>query len=215
MEQKLIFRGRPVTSQDLNLIRSLVDQYQQQGQTFISKELCRIWNWHQPNGALKDMACRELLRRLEQKGLLRLPPKKIDIDRRQKKRSLNVLPHETHSVTGRLKEFLPIELKMVRGSPDEALSNSLIHQYHYLGYRQTVGPCLKYMALCQRTSHRLPFLGSSRLEGRLPGSVHRMVPFHSKQQSFLHREQHPFLNLTEDCFMILHLTTVLILLEKC
>ena len=146
MEQKLILRGRPVTSQDLNLIRSLVDQYQQQGRTFISKELCRIWNWHQPNGALKDMACRELLRRLEQKGLLSLPPKKIDIDRRQKKRSLNVLPHETHSVTGRLKEFLPIELKMVRGSPDEALSNSLIHQYHYLGYRQTVGPCLKYMA---------------------------------------------------------------------
>ena len=146
MEQKLILRGRPVTPQDLDLIRSVVDQHQEGGRTFISKQLCRIWNWHQPNGALKDMACRELLRRLEQKGLLSLPPKKIDIDRRQKKRSLNVLPHETHSVTGRLKEFLPIELKMVRGSPDEALSNSLIHQYHYLGYRQTVGPCLKYMA---------------------------------------------------------------------
>ena len=58
MGQDLVLRGRPVTSQDLNLIRSLVDQYQQQGRTFISKELCRIWNWHQPNGALKDMACR-------------------------------------------------------------------------------------------------------------------------------------------------------------
>jgi hypothetical protein len=146
MEQRLILRGRPVTPQDLDLIRSLVYQYREQGRTFISKELCRIWNWHQPNGALKDMACRELLRRLEQRDLVSLPPKKIDIDRRQKKRSLNVLPHETHSVTGRLKEFLPIELKMVRGSPDEVLSNSLIHQYHYLGYRQTVGPCLKYMA---------------------------------------------------------------------
>jgi len=92
------------------------------------------------------MACRELLRRLEQKGLIPLPPKKIDIDRRQKKPSLQGLPHETDLLTGRLKEFLPIDLRMVRGSPQETLHNSLIHQYHYLGYRQTVGPCLKYMA---------------------------------------------------------------------
>jgi len=149
MEQRLILRGRPVTPQDLDLIRSLVYQYREQGRTFISKELCRIWNWHQPNGALKDMACRELLRRLEQKGLLRLPPPKIDIDRKQKKPFPKALPHETDPLTGRLKEFLPIDFKMIRGSPQEALSNSLIHQYHYLGYRQTVGPCLKYMAYIQ------------------------------------------------------------------
>jgi hypothetical protein len=146
MEQELIIRGRPVTSQDIDFIRSLVDQHQEQGRTFISRELCRIWNWHQPNGALKDMACRELLRRLEQKGLITLPPKKIDIDRRQKKPLLQGLPLETDLLTGRLKEFLPIDLRMVRGPPQEALHNSLIHQYHYLGYRQIVGPSLKYIA---------------------------------------------------------------------
>jgi len=149
MEQSLILRGRPVHSQDLDLIRFVVDQYQQQGRTFISKELCRIWNWQQPNGALKDMACRDLLRRLEQKGLITLPLKKIDIDRRYKKRSLQEFPHETDLLTGRLKEFLPIDLRMVRGTPQEALHNSLIHQYHYLGYRQIVGPCLKYTAYIQ------------------------------------------------------------------
>jgi len=149
MEQKLILRGRPVNPKDLDLIRSLILQYCERGRTFISKKLCRIWDWHQPNGALKDMACRELLRRLEQKGLITLPPKKIDIDRRQKKRSLQVRPHETNPLMGRLKEFLPIDLRMVRGSPQEALHNSLIHQYHYLGYRQIVGPCLKYMAYIQ------------------------------------------------------------------
>ena len=149
MEQTLILRGRPVTLQDLDLIRSVVYQHQEKGRTFISKELCRAWNWHQPNGALKDMACRELLRRLEQKGLISLPVKKIHINQRQKKLPLHVLPHETHPLTGKLKEFLPIELKMVRGSPQEALHNCLIHQYHYLGYRQIVGPSLKYMASIQ------------------------------------------------------------------
>jgi hypothetical protein len=138
VEQNLILRGRSIASQDLELIRSVVHQYWEQGRTFISKELCRVWNWHQPNGALKDMACRELLRRLEHKGLISLPPKK--------RRSLQELPHETDPLTGRLKEFLPIDLRMVRGSSQEALHNTLIHQYHYLGYRQIVGPCLKYMA---------------------------------------------------------------------
>jgi len=43
-------------------------------------------------------------------------------------------------------------------------------------------------------SHCLPLLGSSGLEGRLPGSAYRLVPFLSKQESFLDREQYPFLN---------------------
>jgi len=47
------------------------------GRTFISKELCRYWNWRQPNGALKDMACRDFLSRLEKKGLIILPPVKL------------------------------------------------------------------------------------------------------------------------------------------
>jgi hypothetical protein len=51
---------------------------------------------------------------------------------------------------GSLKDFLPIELKMVRDSPQEALHNSLISQYHYLGYCQIVGPYLKYLASIQK-----------------------------------------------------------------
>lgn len=145
MEQKLIIRGRPVTSRDLALIHSLLNKYWDQGRTFISRELCKQWNWHQPNGALKDMACRELLRRLEQKGLITLPPGKKKINRKYKKPFPKLPPHETHPIEGRLKDFLPLDLKMVRGSPQETLYNGLIHQYHYLGYRQTVGPHLKYI----------------------------------------------------------------------
>jgi hypothetical protein len=149
MEQNLVIRGRQVTSQDIDLIGSLVDQYQRQGRTFLSRELCRIWNWQQPNGALKDMACRELLRRLDQKGLIDLPAKKIDVNRRRKRLSPHLLPPDIHSLTGKLTDFLPIALKMVRGSPEEALHNSLVSRYHYLGYGQIVGPYLKYLAYIQ------------------------------------------------------------------
>ena len=37
-------------------------------------------------------------------------------------------------------------MTMVRNTPHELLYNSLVHQYHYLGYRQIVGQHLKYMA---------------------------------------------------------------------
>lgn len=146
MEQKLIIRGRPVTSRDLDLIYSLLNKYWQRGRTFISRELSRNWNWYQPNGALKDMACREILRHLEEKGFITLPPSKKKINRKDKKPSPRVPPHETYPLEGKIKDFLPINLRMVRGLPQETLYNGLIHQYHYLGYRRIVGPHLKYMA---------------------------------------------------------------------
>ena len=149
MEHHLVIRGRQLIPQDIDFIRSLIDQYHQQGRTFISKELCRVWNWHQPNGAFKDMACRELLRRLEQKGLIHLPAKKIDVNRRRKRLSPHLLSPEIHPLRGTLRDFLPIELKMIRGTPEEALHNSLVSRYHYLGYGQIVGPHLKYLAYIQ------------------------------------------------------------------
>ena len=94
--------------------------------------------------ALKDMACRELLRRLEHKGLIALPASRKKT--KQKGRNPSVAPHETYPIRGELKRFLPIELLMVRGSLQETLYNGLIQKYHYLRYRQIVGPSLKYIA---------------------------------------------------------------------
>jgi len=64
MKEKLIVRGRLVTPADIVFIRSFIEKYHDKRRTFISKELCRYWNWRQPNGALKDMACRDFLSRL-------------------------------------------------------------------------------------------------------------------------------------------------------
>jgi len=42
-----------------------------------------------------------------------------------------------------------IELSLVRRTAEEPLFNSLLEQYHYLGYRQPVGEHLKYLATAQ------------------------------------------------------------------
>jgi len=39
----------------------------------LSRKLCEIWDWKQPNGALRDMVCRGLLLMLERVGEIELP----------------------------------------------------------------------------------------------------------------------------------------------
>jgi hypothetical protein len=48
-------------------------------------------------------------------------------------------------LSGSLGAIRPLTFRQVRRTPDEALCNSLIEQYHYLSYTQPVGEHLKYM----------------------------------------------------------------------
>jgi hypothetical protein len=74
------------------------------------------------------------------------PPSRSNPNTHIRNRSLP-LPEITEiPLEGKLSQFSPPELKMVRHTPLEPLYNSLIHYYHYLGYRQIVGAHLKYMA---------------------------------------------------------------------
>lgn len=38
----------------------------------LSRELCVRWYWKRPDGQIKDMACRELLRKLETHSLIKV-----------------------------------------------------------------------------------------------------------------------------------------------
>lgn len=71
----ITIRKRTITEADLELIQTTVREYWYKGRTQISEILCKKWNWVQPNGRLKDMACREVLLTLKRKGLITLPPR--------------------------------------------------------------------------------------------------------------------------------------------
>jgi len=146
MEETLVIRGHQVTPNDLALIQCLIQTHWQRGRKSISRELCHHWQWYQPNGNLKDMACRELLLRLERMGLIQLPPRKNSAYNEKRNRMPSMAKTIETPLEGKLSQFGPVELKMVRHTPLEPLYNSLIQRYHYLGYRQTVGAHLKYMA---------------------------------------------------------------------
>ena len=53
---------------------------------------------------------------------------------------------DTAPCAGPLSTLAPLDLSMVRRTPDERLYKSLIHRWHYLGYAQPVGEHLEYVA---------------------------------------------------------------------
>lgn len=146
MRETLTIRGRLITPDNLTLIHNLIQTHWQRGRKFISQELCRQWQWYQPNGCLKDMAARELLLRLERRGFIQLPPRLRSANNENRNHTPSLIKTTEIPLEGKLSHFGPLELKMVRHTPMEPLYNRLIHHYHYLGYRQIVGAHLKYMA---------------------------------------------------------------------
>ena len=73
VNQKLIIRRRVIQVADLELIRQLIVTEGAQGRSHLSNRLCELWDWRQANGRYRQIACRDLLRRLEAKGLIQLP----------------------------------------------------------------------------------------------------------------------------------------------
>jgi len=147
MEIVARYRGRNITESDLAVVRQIIGAYPDGSRRFISKEVCKAWEWRQANGTFKDMVCRSLLLLLQSKGLITLPPPKCKLPNplANRKKPIRVAVDQT-PIECAINELYPIHLKQVRRTRFEKLFNSLISEHHYLGYTHPVGEHLKYMA---------------------------------------------------------------------
>jgi len=68
-----IFRGREFTLSEIKIIKQVIKNHQGKSRRHISKRICEAINWRQLNGKLKDTACQEVLRRMNEVGLIDLP----------------------------------------------------------------------------------------------------------------------------------------------
>lgn len=146
MEPILAYRGRLVYKEDISFIEDLIASHPDDHRTALSRKICEAWRWVQPNGHLKDMICRGLLLRLEREGHIRLPQKRTSQGGWQlKRRDPERIQHDQSPIQTHLGGLLPITFRQVRHTSSEKLYNSLIAQFHYLGYIQPVGAHLKYV----------------------------------------------------------------------
>jgi len=92
MDETTEVQGREITKNDIELVRRLIEANPLWHRTWLSKELCLLWNWRAPNGRIKDMACRTLLSKLERRGYITLPKQRTTGRGSQ---CLYPLPHKT------------------------------------------------------------------------------------------------------------------------
>ena len=147
MAELFIYRNRTITTEDVNFLRQLIADNPEESRRALSQRVCLAWNWTQLNGALKDGVCRGLMLKLYREDYIKLPPRKKPFtggrqSQRQKNEKFDI---DQAPIFATVKDLQPIEIRQVRRTNLDKLFNSLIEQYHYLGYTQPVGEHLKYI----------------------------------------------------------------------
>jgi len=146
----LKYRGREVSDGEVAFIRTLIATHPTLSRRRLSEELCRAWNWVQPNGRPRDMVCRGLMLALHRSGQISLPARQKTPPNPLAKRSKPAaIEFDRRPVETSLATLGPLRFEQVRRTAAEGLFNSLIEEHHYLGYTQPVGEHLKYLVFAE------------------------------------------------------------------
>jgi hypothetical protein len=146
------YRGREFTATEIAEIQARIVADPTLSRRRLSEELCRAWDWRQPNGQLRAMVCRGLLLVLHRCGRITLPPPRLlavnNVIRHRHPARL-AIPEAGEPITCTLAELQPLTFAQVRRGSDEALVDGLISGHHFLGYTRPVGEHLKFLVSAQ------------------------------------------------------------------
>jgi hypothetical protein len=146
MNWPLKIQGRFLTKFAVNEICVLLKTYPDWNRSRLSRELCELWKWRRPDGQLKDMACRELLRKLESRSLIKLPPRQCPGPGRAP--IIETVKVNINVISCVFSDLRPVKIIDARSSVHyEKTFNYLLKEYHYLSYGRTVGQNMKYLIL--------------------------------------------------------------------
>lgn len=142
----LRYRARTIGPAELGVIRATIAAHAAEGRTRISQVLCALWDWRQPNGALKEYACRDLLLRLEERGYLTLPPRRRAAEGPCQQDVVGPAPPPGPPLTAA--DLSTLVVRPVTRTERPRWRACLAH-YHYLGYVPGAGEQLGHVAYLQ------------------------------------------------------------------
>jgi hypothetical protein len=146
MNEPVKVQGRLLSPEQILDIGQLIAAYPQWSRRRLSEQLCARWDWRNPGGQLKDMATRSLLLKLDQRGLITLPPRRRVPTSRMSQQRLPNLCLDQSPIGGSLKQLGPLQIREVsQDRSGRELFGSALAQFHYLGYGGTVGENLQYL----------------------------------------------------------------------
>ncbi len=141
----LSFCGRPLTPQEIELVRQTTRDFRQLALTELALTVCELLEWKRPNGSLKSRECYLFLQAMHERGWLPWLPAPRPHAKRPHQTRVTVESDPQAPCTGPLPGWQPIELGLVGSDADRKLFEQYIHRYHYLGYRVPYGAQLRYL----------------------------------------------------------------------
>jgi len=137
--------GRDFTAAELQDIQNLIATHPDASRAALSRCVCELLHWYRPNGDFKEMSCRVAMLRMQDDGLLKLPPPKNSNNNgkpyllHSKKTDVNPASLEVPATA-----FSSLQVLPVQGKKQSALWNEYIQRYHYLGYAPVPGDQIRY-----------------------------------------------------------------------
>jgi hypothetical protein len=146
--ESLYVQSRQLEPEDLQFIRRLIDAHPGWNRTKLSQHIAQSWQWQNPAGQLKDMACRTMLLKLEQKGLIRLPARQRSSNNRSACRPMAAPLVEplVEPIESQLSVLEPLSIVAAHSPQELCLFDWLLWRYHYLPFSGAVGENIKYLA---------------------------------------------------------------------
>lgn len=139
--------ARTFTSAEIEAIRQLIVDHPQANRAKLSRMVCEHLAWLRPDGRLKDMSCRVAMLRMQDDGLLQLPPprKRNGNGQPYRRRTPQAEPplFPIHTPAGKLPD---LRLHRVEDRRTSHLWNEYVDRYHYLGYQPLPGAQIRYTA---------------------------------------------------------------------
>lgn len=137
--------GRPFSHKELEAIREEVQEGYSQSRMEIARRVCTRLKWDNASGQPQLMSCRVGLLRLHRLGLIGLPPPltrngngKGLVGQKAKLPPLRIVETDIQSLTG-------LRVDRVSSRGESAYWNTLIDEYHYLGYKPLPGAQARYL----------------------------------------------------------------------
>ena len=148
------FFGKRFTRRQIAQIQETVATFPALGHKELAQTLCEHLRWHTAAGENRVAACLGLLEVLAQAGIVTLPPKRDEkIHGTRKPLTRTARTDVQPLIQDRLEELAPLRLQLAEGPEQAGLFNEYVDHYHYLGYRQPLGPQLRYFL---RDRHERP-----------------------------------------------------------
>jgi hypothetical protein len=150
------FVGHTVRADELELIRSIVDEFDGLSRVELASTVCELLGWTRATGRLKARECRDLLERLEAAGVVTLPAKRVGRPVGAHTTVPVTARGEGHgAVTGTVRAAAPLVIERVTTADDRLLFRELVGRHHYLGHAVPYGAHLRYLVYATRPQRQV------------------------------------------------------------